>query len=233
MISVVVPVYNGSRYLKEAIESIVRQNFDMLEIIIVDDGSTDDTKQIVQSLPYTNLIYLYQENGGPSKARNSGIRAAKYDYIAFLDADDTWPLGKLHSQFSFLKNDSAVDVVTGLVKYVFAPGSEYRKKEYNVDDPIFNVQLGAMLVRKKIIDTIGYFNEQLRYSEDQDWLMRIRENNLSIHVLHEVTLYYRIHPGNMTRHKTAKELNLLQALKLSLDRRRKTGLDALPDYERQ
>ena len=223
------PVYNGARYIREALDSIVAQEFPKLEIIVVDDGSTDETKEIVTSYPFHVIRYQYQDNGGPSVARNTGIRNAMFDYITFLDADDTWPVQKLQKQFQFLCDNPNIDVITGLVNYVFVPGSEHRKDDYKVESPIFFVQLGAMMLRRKVIDTIGNFNEQLRFSEDHDWLLRIRENKIPLHIVNEIALNYRIHPGNMTKHKNAKDLQVLQALKFSLDRRRKTGLDTLED----
>jgi glycosyltransferase involved in cell wall biosynthesis len=231
MISVIIPVYNGEAFIKEAIESVIRQNIDGIEILVIDDGSTDHTKDIVAAMPYESIVYLYQENQGPSHARNLGLKKARYDYISFLDADDVWPASKLHTQLNAFHISPLLEMVGGLIEYLYMPGSEDRKKQLDIEKPVFNVQLGALLVRKEIVDIIGYFNENMRLSEDQDWLLRAREKKISIHILNEVMLYYRIHPGNVTKHKTTKDLHVLKALKLSLDRRRASGIQSLPPIE--
>ncbi len=219
-VSVVMPVYNGEAYLKEAIESVFNQTEKDIEIIIVDDGSTDSTCSIVKELNHANIRYIYQENSGPSKARNAGIYQAQGDFIAFLDADDLWPVDKLTKQLSFLDQNMHTDVVGGLIEYFYMPGSEYRKEQLRIDTPVFNVQLGGLVVRRKVFDTAGYFNEALRFSEDQDWMLRIKEASIPMTVIPEIVLLYRIHPGNVTLHKTLKDLGVLRALKLSLDRRK-------------
>jgi len=234
MISVVMPVYNGAAYIKEAIESILTQqetNF-ALEIIVVDDGSTDSTADIVHALNNPVIRYIHQSNSGPSKARNTGILQARGELIAFLDADDCWPTDKLKRQLTFLEENQNVDVVGGLIDYFYMPGSEYRKEQLKIDSPVFNVQLGGLIVHKKVFERVGYFNEQLRFSEDQDWILRIKEANVTMTILSDIVLLYRIHPGNMTVHKTLKDLGVLRALKLSLDRRRQMSTDPLkPDRD--
>jgi glycosyltransferase involved in cell wall biosynthesis len=229
MLSVIMPVYNGEVYIKEAIESIVAQReiTISIEIIIVDDGSTDTTREIIHAFRNSNINYIYQPNSGPSKARNTGIRHAQGELIAFLDADDCWPLTKLKHQLSFLEENPNVDVAGGLIDYVYMPGSEYRKEQIKIDTPVFNVQLGGLIVRKKVFDSVGCFNEQLRFSEDQDWILRVKESGITMSILNEIVLLYRIHPGNVTIHKTLKDLGVLRALKLSLDRRRQHTTDPL------
>lgn len=227
MISVIIPVYNGAEFLKEAVDSVIQQNIKDIEIQMVDDGSTDNTKEVIMSLPYDCIHYSYQENKGASAARNTGLRKAKYDFITFLDCDDVWPAGKLQRQMDIFKDNPQLKVVGGLIDYFYMAGSEYRKSDFKVDQPVFNVQLGALMIRKEVIETIGYFDEQIVYAEDQDWLMRIREKKIPVQIFDEVMLRYRIHTGNSTIQKSFKELNILKALKLSLDRRRKAGLDSL------
>ncbi len=228
MLSVVMPVYNGAAYIKEAIESILQQDITItLEIIVVDDGSTDATADIIHALNNPVIRYIHQSNSGPSKARNTGILQAQGELIAFLDADDCWPADKLKRQLLFLDENPNVDVVGGLIDYFYMPGSEYRKEQLKIDSPVFNVQLGGLIVRKEVFQRVGYFNEQLRFSEDQDWILRIKEANVMMTILNDIVLLYRIHPGNMTIHRTLKDLGVLRALKLSLDRRRQMSTDPL------
>ena len=93
-VSVVIPTYNSSQFIVETLESVFAQTYKDYEIIVVDDGSTDNTKEVLQ--PYTSRIkYIYKENGGPASARNVGIKSAQGEYIAFLDSDDRWLPEKL------------------------------------------------------------------------------------------------------------------------------------------
>jgi len=96
-LSVIVPCYNMGRFLPEAVESVLAQGHPELQIIVVDDGSTDDTAACVRALPHP-VEYIRQDNRGPAAARNRGIRAARHDVLGFIDADDLWPPGKLRLQ---------------------------------------------------------------------------------------------------------------------------------------
>lgn len=227
MVSIIVPVYNGAKFIKEAIDSAISQGIDNMEIIVVDDGSTDSTREVVNSIAHPSIKYIYQQNKGPASARNTGLKEARYEFITFLDSDDLWPEDKLKRQIDLLSASPQLKVVGGLINYFYMPGSEYRKKDLSIDQPVFNVQLGGLMIRKEVIEIVGGFNESLIYGEDQDWLMRIREKNLRIQIVDEVVLHYRIHEGNMTIQKNTKDLNTLKALKLSLDRRRKEGINSL------
>jgi len=110
LVSVVVPAYNCSRFIESAIESVLAQTYKSYELIVVDDGSTDNTAEIIRK--YQNkLNYIYQENGGVSKARNAGIMSSKGAYIAFLDADDAWEKNKLEIQMEAMRKFTDVDFV--------------------------------------------------------------------------------------------------------------------------
>jgi glycosyltransferase involved in cell wall biosynthesis len=111
-ISVIISAYNSSQYILEALDSVFAQSFTDFEVIVVDDGSTDDTRQKIHNYPHA-IRYFYQENGGPSKARNLGIRESKGKYIAFLDANEIWLPSKLDKQLAeFKKNPELGMVIT-------------------------------------------------------------------------------------------------------------------------
>jgi glycosyltransferase involved in cell wall biosynthesis len=226
MVSVIIPVYNGAKYIKEAVESVLAQNIDDLEVIIVDDGSTDNTCEVIESIVHPAIKYIYQNNAGASHARNTGLKIARHKFISFLDADDFWPKGKLQKQIDQFNSSPDLKVVGGLIDYFYMPGSEYQKRE-NIDGPVFNVQLGGLMVRREVIELVGFFNESHPCFEDQDWLLRIREKKLPIKITDDVVLHYRIHEGNLTIQRGIKDLNIIKALKLSLDRRRKEGISSL------
>ena len=228
LVSVIIPVFNGERFLREAVESVLAQKYSPVEIIIVDDGSTDGTATVARSFPET-VRYLHQTNHGPAAARNRGIEQAQGNLIAFADADDLWPSHKLELQLPYLIRDSKIDIVLGRIQQVLL--SETQAKE--IGDPAFSVNLGSAVIRRSCFERVGLFDETMRYSEDVDWFMRAREGAAAIMTIDAVTLFYRQHEQNMTRGKSTSELNVLKALKKSLDRRREqTGFaSALPNFK--
>jgi glycosyltransferase involved in cell wall biosynthesis len=217
-ISVIVPAYNAAAFLGEAIQSIQQQGYEFLEIIVIDDGSTDDTAAIARSFG-DRIRYLYQENSGPACARNTGLKMAKGEIIAFLDADDLWPENKLEIQLDYFLKNPALEVVVGRVQYLLI--EEDRRVFQEFSQPALGVNLGAGLYQKSLFDKLGYFDSSMQQSEDVDWLMRIRENRVPMAAIDAVTLYYRIHGNNMTRDRDRQNTLFIKALKQSLDRRRK------------
>jgi len=222
LVSVIIPVFNGERFLREAVQSVLDQQYARVEIIVVDDGSTDNTAGVARGLP---VRYLSQANQGPAAARNRGIEQATGSLIAFADADDLWPAGKLESQLPYLTNDPKIEIVLGRIQQVHLSAQEF-------GETAFSVNLGSAVIRKSVFDRVGLFDETMRYSEDVDWFMRARESGAAIVTIDAVTLLYRQHEQNMTRGKSTAELNVLKALKKSLDRRReRTGAaNALPNF---
>jgi glycosyltransferase involved in cell wall biosynthesis len=233
VVSVIIPVFNGQRFLREAVQTVLAQNYSPLEIVIVDDGSTDSTASVVKSLGEP-VRYLHQTNQGPAAARNRGIEQAQGSLLAFADADDLWPRNKLELQLPCLIEDVAVEIVMGRIQQVLlseTEDGETQAKEFA--EPAFSVNLGSAIIRKSVFARVGLFDETMRYSEDVDWFMRAREAGAAIKTIDAVTLLYRQHEQNMTRGKSASELNVLMALKKSLDRRRATtgSAAALPNFK--
>jgi glycosyltransferase involved in cell wall biosynthesis len=219
--------------LREAVQTVLAQNYSPLEIVIVDDGSTDSTASLVKSLGEP-VRYLHQTNQGPAAARNRGIEQAQGSLLAFADADDLWPGNKLELQLPCLIEDVAVEIVMGRIQQVLlseTEDGETQAKEFA--EPAFSVNLGSVIIRKSVFERVGLFDETMRYSEDVDWFMRAREAGAAIKTIDAVTLLYRQHEQNMTRGKSASELNVLMALKKSLDRRRATtgSAAALPNFK--
>lgn len=238
LVSVIIPVFNGEAFLREAVQSVreavhvLDQKYSDVEIVIVDDGSTDGTATVATSLPET-VRYLHQCNKGPAAARNRGIEHARGSLIAFTDADDLWPAAKLELQLPYFR-DPMIDIVMGRIQQVRLSGrvnGQTRAEEFA--EPAFSVNLGSAVIRKSVFEHVGLFDETMRYSEDVDWFMRAREGGAAITTIDAVTLFYRQHEQNMTRGKSTSELNVLKALKRSLDRRReRTGFaSALPTFK--
>jgi glycosyltransferase involved in cell wall biosynthesis len=232
VVSVIIPVFNGQRFLREAVQTVLAQNYSPLEIVIVDDGSTDSTASVVKSLGEP-VRYLHQANQGPAAARNRGIEQAQGSLLAFADADDLWPADKLELQLPCLIEDVAVEIVMGRIQQVLLSETDGKTQAKEFAEPAFSVNLGSAIIRKSVFERVGLFDETMRYSEDVDWFMRAREVGAAIKTIDSVTLLYRQHEQNMTRGKSASELNVLMALKKSLDRRRATtgSAAALPNFK--
>ncbi len=221
LISVIIPVLNGDRYIKEAIESVFDQKYEPLEIIVVDDGSTDNTAKIVKTLN-GNIKYHYQQNTGVATARNKGIELAYGDYVAFIDADDIWLKHKISSQLVLFAENKDIEIVQGYIKRFVSPGTtpppHFAK---NIDEqPVLSLSLGTGLFKKSVFDKIGLFDETLKFSEDIDWFLRAIEGGIIISVLEEMVYLYRLHESNMTIDVKNTNMYLLRAFKKSLDRRR-------------
>jgi glycosyltransferase involved in cell wall biosynthesis len=224
LVSVIIPAYNGEAYLAEAIESIRRQNYHPLEIIIVDDGSTDCTAQIATSFK-GEVRYAYQPNsGGPAAGRNRGLKMARGNVIGFLDQDDLWSENKLELQLECMANDPALEIVLGRTQIMRLTGFVEGKPKFEFfSEPLTNVLLGSALFKKRVFDKVGLFDETLPISDDLDWFMRARERNVSMVVLEQVTLFYRLHQHNVIHNTLARDHDFIRALKKSLDRRRQQG----------
>ncbi len=219
-VSVIVPVYNAAPYLAEALTSLQSQSSQPFEIIVVDDGSTDDSATIAQSFAGVRLIQ--QPNSGPAAARNTGINAAQGTVIGFLDADDLWPPDKLKTQLGVLESNPEAEIAVGQVQLWRLVDTEtHQFKPFS--EPWTSVNVGSVLIRRPVFDRVGLFDPNLRHSEDVDWLVRAREGGIKIVTHPEITLFYRIHTANLTSDKAARDQYLLTAVKRSLDRRRKAG----------
>lgn len=215
-LSVIVPVHNGERFLLEAIESVLAQRHPALEILVIDDGSTDGTSGLAQALG-DSVRYVRQDNQGPSAARNSGIRLARADLVAFVDADDRWPENKLAVQLPALADGSPADVAMGYTQPMDAGMRE------PLLAPRLAFSVGASVFRRSAFERYGPFDEAIKLGEDLDWLLRAREAGARIALVNAVTLLYRQNPGSVSYGKDAAELNLFRILKRSVERRRDEG----------
>lgn len=222
LVSVVIPIFNGARFLPGVIQNILEQHYAPLEILIIDDGSTDATPMI--SKEYSDKArYVRQANLGPASARNTGLGLAKGDVVAFLDVDDVWPNDKLHHQVSRLLHHSDLDIIMGKVEFFADPPQTNPSLSPHIpQQSLINVYFGSGVFRKTVFSRVGQFDERLRYSEDHDWFLRAREMGVGILIMDKVTLYHRIHDQGMTSNKDAFGYQLPQVLKNSLARRKKT-----------
>ena len=204
-VSVIIPTYNRAFYLEEAIHSVMSQTYDNYEIIVVDDGSTDDTRKRVGN--YGDMVRcIYQDNKGPSTARNNGIKNAKGDLIAFLDSDDTWHPEKLEKQVAvFAGNPRMGMVATGydvintryeMIQTIILENRELRDAERNkIYKNLFATS--TVMVKKECLETVGLFNEELCFAEDWDMWLRILKH-YRFGYIPVPLMRYREHPAKIT-----------------------------------
>jgi glycosyltransferase involved in cell wall biosynthesis len=227
LLSVIVPTYNAARFLPDAIASIRCQQYAPLEILVVDDGSTDETARVVRSLG-EDIRYARQANAGPAAARNRGLELAAGEWIAFLDADDQWPADKLANQIPRLAGDPNLDIVLGRIQQVDAGAHKLLFPFEGPDQTLVHVHLGSGVFRRRVFDRVGRFDESMRTGEDVDWFLRAKEQGVPLVILPQITLHYRLHQTNSVWQTSQIDGDLLRALKKSLDRRRGAGGVARP-----
>lgn len=216
LLSVIMPVYNGAEFLAEAVASIAAQAYQPLEIIVVDDGSTDETAAVVQRLG-GEIRYFYQPNQGPAAARNAGLAVAQGELIAFLDVDDLWPVDKLAQQIAWLHANAETQVVWG--KTLLLP-YEGDAADFPPLPPNWMPVLGSLLCRKAVFARVGGFDPTIRFGEDMDWFIRLREQQVVIEKLPTLGLLYRVRPGSMTYNKTLPEVGVFDIVRRIQQRRR-------------
>jgi glycosyltransferase involved in cell wall biosynthesis len=220
-ISVIIPVYNGVKYLAEAIESVLAQTLEPLEIIVVDDGSTDRSLEIAgQFLPRVTIVR--QENKGAGAARNTGVRVATGGYFAFLDADDLWTPQKLSIQRSLLESHPETDMVFGTVKQFISPElpAEQQGTLRKEMGTMPGYSHGAMLIERTKFLHVGPFSEQLEIGEFIDWFSRARHLGLTHRILDDIVLKRRIHTQNMGIYKRGHLNNYTAILRKAIARKR-------------
>jgi glycosyltransferase involved in cell wall biosynthesis len=224
-VTCILPVYNGERFLAEALESVLDQNVPDLDVLVVDDGSTDGTPAVLERFG-SRIRVVRQENAGVSAARNRGLDEARGPFIAFQDCDDLWMPGKLERQLAALRQRPELDLCLGLVQNFWmdelaAEETAYRGSRFAEPAPGYLLQ--AMVARRSVFDRVGRFDTSLGVGEDNDWFLRVRDAGLADEVLPEVLVRRRLHLGNLTRKDLASREAILRNMKASLDRRRSGG----------
>lgn len=221
-VSVIIAVYNGADRLRDAIASVQAQDLSPFEIIVVDDGSTDETPALIAE--YGDAIRSFrQDHAGLSAAHNFALRQVRGEVIAFLDHDDLWPPHALATLANSLQSDRAIDIAVGRIAMQYerrdSLSRDMRARLLETHRPYM---MQSLLIRRHVFDRIGYFDQRLTHGMDVDWYMRARDHGINFRPVSDVTVIYRIHEANMTRDIHAATQGLLGAFKNSLDRRRKS-----------
>lgn len=195
-ISVIIPTYNRQDFLPKALDSVLEQTHGHFEVIIVDDGSTDGTKDTLQKYNDKRIRYIFQHNQGPAAARNSGIKAANFSYIAFLDSDDWFAKEKLEIQLDRMEREPHYPIShTDEIWYRRGKLLNQKKKHLKPGGYIFErclelctVSMSTVMIRRKLFENIGLFDESLPCCEDYDFWLRVSVMNPFLKIDQPLTL---------------------------------------------
>jgi glycosyltransferase involved in cell wall biosynthesis len=214
LVSCIVPVYNGEAYLREAIDSLIAQAYPHVEIVVVDDGSTDGTAGVISG--YGGRVrVLSQDNRGVSVARNRGVEMSSGQLLSFLDADDRLDHLKIVTQVAAFGADPRLEFCACHSSYfwtsemsVEALERDFRHAELYWRKPVMN-HISTWLFRRELWERVGGFAAGLRYAEDVDWLSRARDLPARLLMLPDVLTHLRIHPNNVTRTRSTDQTTAL------------------------
>ncbi len=214
LVSVIIPTYNCAKYIGRAIQSVINQHYRSFEIIVVDDGSMDDTSHVIGKLG-DDIKYIYQKNQGPSAARNTGIRNANGGLIAFLDADDEWLPEKLAFQVEAIQENARIGIVSAQYGNVndtveqSRAGSHPHQCNFLSFNQLYvknSLLTSSLLIRRECFDKVGLFDNSLKFGEDWEMWLRIA-NNYKICILSDILCkYQRNRQGSITSSYSTKNM---------------------------
>jgi len=222
LVSVVLPVKNGARFISEAIESVLVQDYRPMEVIVVDAASTDGTRDIVSRVANQGVRLVDQSDRGIAAAWNQGIDAARGEFLAFISSDDRWLAGKLTRQLDLMREEPALMYTITHFRYFLQP-------DCAIPVTFNRALIGASLVgrimetlvaRRAVFDVVGRFDIGFRTAEDVDWYARAKDEAVPMRVLDEVLLEKRVHDDNLSTSGVQNTPHLMEALRRSIQRRR-------------
>jgi glycosyltransferase involved in cell wall biosynthesis len=217
-ISVVIPVFNGERFLAEALESVLAQSLPATELIVVDDGSTDGSAAVAEG--FGEVMLIRTENRGPAAARNTGVAESTGEVITFLDADDLMKPDRLERQAAALEEDPSASFALGRGEVIVEAGVEpprWRKEEQH-----WYVHM-SLFTTRRVFELIGPFDEDLRVGEDTDWLLRAFEADLRPALVPEAVIVRRYHGRNISQDVRARRDAGFKLLRRRVARKRGRG----------
>lgn len=221
LVSVIIPVYNAGKYLDAALKSVFSQTYSNMEVIVIDDGSTDHSATIAKSNPAVQ--YFYQKNKGVSAARNIGLEASNGEYIAFLDADDLWKPQKTEEQVIFMTNHQNFGVTGTYAVNFLEEGTklpDWLKNDSNWSRHEDYIIPSTMMARKSVFERVGGFDTSLPSGEDTDLLWRVREFGIELDILEKILVRRRFHGENLSwKYKAENNKRLLQIARQSIQRK--------------
>ena len=216
LVSVIIPVYNSERYLGEALESVINQTYQPVEIVVVNDGSIDRSELIARS--YSEVQYIYQNNQGCAAARNAGLEAVKGEFIAFQDADDVWLAQKIEIQMDYLLMDPHIGGTICRIDNFLDPGVDQETLNFVLIHE--KISLISLVARKSVFTRVGGFNPDYEVGSDFEWFTRAKDAGVQIKIMEEVLVQRRVHRENISSQMGMRKQNLLKMFKESIDRQR-------------
>jgi glycosyltransferase involved in cell wall biosynthesis len=221
LVSVIIPTFNGSRHIRETLESVLQQSYQPIELIVVDDGSNDATAELVAASAPQAILIRQSRRGHPA-ARNRGIEASTGAFLSFLDHDDLWTPHKIQSQMECFRADPQLDMVFGHIQNFLSPeiSSEEAQRLSVPLHPLPGLLQGAMLAKRSSFLAVGLFSEERDMGDFLDWYGRATLRHSRTHMQAETVLYRRIHAANYQRTHRHLRQQYLPVLKQLLDRRR-------------
>jgi glycosyltransferase involved in cell wall biosynthesis len=226
LISCIVPVYNGERYLRDALESIFAQTYDDLEAIVVDDGSTDSTSEVAAAYG-SRVRYLRQSRSGQPVARNAGVQSSVGEFVSFLDADDLWHPEKLTRQMARFVARPDLDYCLTLVQNFWEVEMQEEEEHYRGrprGQPLPGFVAGTLLAKREVFDRVGPFDTSFKHADKTEWFLRADSRGAVREMLPDVLMFRRMHPDNVSRTLASNSRDeYFRLLKATLDRRRSTA----------
>jgi glycosyltransferase involved in cell wall biosynthesis len=213
-VSVIMAAYNSADHIEAALASVLAQDWQPLEIVVVDDGSTDGTRDVVCAFP--EVVYVRQKNQGPAAARNRAVAMSRGAFVANLDSDDLVPPSRIGVQARYLLEHEGVGAVFGRQEWLNAPDWMARDAVYGDVD---GIPLSSVMFRRDVFFALGGYDTSFVHGEDMDLLLRMRERGIAYHVLPDVVLYRRYDPASLTGGLPSRE-PLLRSLRAKLERAR-------------
>jgi glycosyltransferase involved in cell wall biosynthesis len=224
LVSAIIAVRDGQAYLAEAIESVLSQTYRPMELVVVDDGSTDGGPAIAEGYG-ERVRLLRQAAAGVGPARNAGIAVARGEMIAFCDHDDVWEPRKVARQVDALAADPGLGAVLTMVREFLSPELDPATAPLHpAPGPLVGAMPSAFLARRSTVDAVGVFDDTI-LGHWTDWYARLKEGGHRIAVVDEVLVHRRVHDANLGLRYRGDRQDYLRALKASLDRRRARGND--------
>lgn len=219
-VSVIIPCHNYAHYLPSAIESVLAQDSPALEIIVVDDGSTDGSAALAGSYG-SPVKVLSQARQGIGGARNSGIAVASGELLGFLDADDIWPPESVTVRLEAFRKNLEIECVFGRVEQFLCPNlNDEARAKLHCPAGLMNARFaGTMLIRKDSFARVGPFNTDLRVGEMMEWIVRLQDSGVRTAAVDGLVLQRRIHASNTVLSSGASKRDYLRALQTSVRRR--------------
>lgn len=223
LVSVIMPVFTAEKYVDEAIESVLSQTYRNIEVICINDKSTDNSLAVLKSFGNKIILVENDDNCGTAESRNKGIRIARGEFLAFIDNDDIWEKNKLDVQIDRFMDNAKLDVSLTYMQSFISPDLKENDKylRYCPPNPLPGYIPSTILVKRTSFEKAGYFNSRWKNGESVDWLFKAREAGLTFEVINQVLVRRRIHKTNKSiLDSQLSKSEYLKIIRESLNRRK-------------